>query len=145
MIPRFKNQYDWLSNFYKLTNPIVHEGIKYYSVEHFYVAMKTLDKEVRAKVAKHPLRGLKALGKTLELRPDWEDIKLDVMKEGLRQKFLNNFRLKRLLLKTGDLYLQEGNLWGDKFWGICLKTGNGKNHLGRLLMELREELKISKN
>lgn len=140
MISEFKDQYAWLSNFYPLYNPIVVEGISYPTVEHYYVAMKTLNKRTRLRISKRPRKGLKAYGKTLVLRDDWEEIKLEVMAEGLRQKFYNNFLLKRKLIKTGDSHIQEGNYWNDKYWGKCLKTGHGKNHLGRLLMTLRSEI-----
>jgi len=43
------------------------------------------------------------------------------------------------LLATGDQELIEGNTWGDRFWGVC--DGEGQNQLGRLLMELRNELR----
>ena len=140
MVSQFKGNFAFLSNFQHLSFPIIDGNIGYYSVEHYYVAMKTLDEETRLKVSTHPFEGLKAFGRTIELRPDWEDIKLDVMEWGLRQKFKNNYMLRRKLIKTGDEYLQEGNFWKDKYWGVCLRTGNGKNHLGKLLMKIRGEL-----
>jgi predicted NAD-dependent protein-ADP-ribosyltransferase YbiA (DUF1768 family) len=44
------------------------------------------------------------------------------------------------LLSTGDIVLEEGNTWGDEYWGINLKTGKGKNNLGKLIMQIREEI-----
>lgn len=139
MIREFRGQYSFLSNFFKLPFPIVVENIGYDTVEHYYIAMKTLDNKERLKIATMPPTGLKAYGKGLQLREDWDSIRLSVMEFGLREKFKSNFRIRRLLMKTGDLFIQEGNFWNDKFWGICLKTGNGKNHLGQLLMKIRDE------
>lgn len=45
-----------------------------------------------------------------------------------------------MLIATGDAILREGNHWGDRFWGVDARTGEGENHLGRLLMELRAEI-----
>ena len=54
------------------------------------------------------------------------------------EKFQQNPLLAKRLLETGDCMLQEGNYWKDLFWGVDLKTGEGENHLGKILMELRE-------
>jgi predicted NAD-dependent protein-ADP-ribosyltransferase YbiA (DUF1768 family) len=61
------------------------------------------------------------------------------MEECIKQKF-NQEPFKTKLLETGSKHIQEGNRWGDKFWGVCLKTNKGKNHLGRLIMEVRSTL-----
>jgi predicted NAD-dependent protein-ADP-ribosyltransferase YbiA (DUF1768 family) len=63
------------------------------------------------------------------------------MREILRDKFTRNVALRQALCHTDELLLEEGNNWNDKFWGICPPmTGNGLNHLGKLLMEIRSEL-----
>ncbi len=82
----------------------------------------------------------KRLVKRLKIRSDWNSIKIDVMETGLRAKFEQNHDLRELLLATGEEELQEGNMWGDTFWGIDLKTNVGENHLGKLLMKIRAEL-----
>ena len=56
----------------------------------------------------------------------------------LVQKF-NDKELARKLLDTGDCYIQEGNKWNDRFWGVC--KGQGENHLGKLIMKIRSELR----
>ncbi|CAM0109837.1 hypothetical protein VPH166E361_0119 [Vibrio phage 166E36-1] len=64
------------------------------------------------------------------------------MEYGLRYKFSDtNPSLRSKLLDTSDVELVEGNWWGDKYWGVCLKTGEGENNLGKLLMKVREDLK----
>ena len=60
------------------------------------------------------------------------------MEEALRIKF-SNPKLRKALLDTGDEYLEEGNTWGDQYWGVC--NGVGKNKLGKLLMKIRQEIK----
>jgi predicted NAD-dependent protein-ADP-ribosyltransferase YbiA (DUF1768 family) len=58
----------------------------------------------------------------------------------LRQKFTDP-GLRARLLATGTALLREGNWWRDTFWGVDQRTGAGQNHLGRLLMEIRDELR----
>jgi predicted NAD-dependent protein-ADP-ribosyltransferase YbiA (DUF1768 family) len=77
-------------------------------------------------------------GRKLKLRPDWEDVKIDVMYELLRSKF-KLYDLADRLIKTGDSRLEEGNTWGDRVWGTV--DGVGENNLGRLLMIVRSELR----
>jgi predicted NAD-dependent protein-ADP-ribosyltransferase YbiA (DUF1768 family) len=54
-------------------------------------------------------------------------------------KFVCNPRLQRMLLDTSDAELVEGNWWGDRFWGTF--RGAGRNHLGKILMRVRDELR----
>lgn len=141
MIESFKDEYRWLSNFWRFDNPLTSKGKIFLTNEHFYVAMKTTQEDLRVAVSQHPLKGLKKFGNTLPLRPDWDFIKLDVMEYGLRYKFSeNNPNLRSKLIETGDTYIQEGNYWNDKYWGVCLKTGEGGNNLGKLLMKIRGEI-----
>lgn len=136
MICGFFNDYRWLSNFWQCK--ITYEGLTYSSVENAYQAAKTVIQEERLPFLNvHAVRA-KRLGKKLTLRPDWENVKLDVMLDLLRLKFAHE-ELKKKLLDTGEEYLEETNNWYDFYWGVC--NGNGENHLGRLLMQVREELK----
>lgn len=143
MIREFRCEYRFLSNFWKFDTPMIYDNMRFITNEHFYVAMKTKDRGLRETISKHPLKGLKKFGRSFPIREDWEDIKFAVMLYGVRYKFSkHNPNLRMLLLETGDEQLQEGNWWGDKIWGICLKTGEGANHLGRILMQVREEERI---
>lgn len=85
------------------------------------------------------------MGKIIPVRPDWETIKVDVMKNVVRLKFTQSSELKTRLLATGDEELIEGNRWHDNFWGDCscnnCSSVKGTNMLGKILMEVREELK----
>jgi len=78
--------------------------------------------------------------KLVSIRQDWEDIKVDVMRCGLMAKFTQNENLKKLMLSTGDAELIEDSPY-DGFWGAA---NNGKNMLGKLLMEVRRELEKTK-
>ena len=64
------------------------------------------------------------------------------MLEIVRCKFQQNEDLKERLLATGDAHLEEGNDWGDTIWGTV--NGKGQNNLGKILMQVREELKDKK-
>lgn len=139
-ITSFSGPHRFLSNFWSV--PIAFEGMTYRTVEHAFQAAKTLDEGMRKQIRNDPdAAGAKKRGRKVELRADWEAIKIDVMRELLRQKF-GTEPLKSKLLKTGKAQLVEGNWWGDRFWGVC--DGVGENHLGRLLMEIREELRAQK-
>jgi ribA/ribD-fused uncharacterized protein len=72
------------------------------------------------------------------LRPDWEIVKDDIMREILREKFAQHLELRALLLSTGDAQLIEHTA-NDRYWADG-GDGRGKNRLGELLMELRREL-----
>ncbi len=138
-IERFVGPYRWLSNFAWCR--VVYDGVRYPSIEHAYQAQKTLDLVARQKFrSPHVTPGqAKKLGRTLDLRPDWLEVRVGVMKELLRAKFKDDpFRM--LLLLTGEARLVEGNAWGDTFWGVDDEKG-GENMLGKLLMEVRDELR----
>ena len=137
MIKEFQGQYRFLSNFWYAN--IVFDGLVYPSVEHAYVAAKTLDLNQRSKFTNPAIKpgGVKQMGRRLKLRNDWEQIKLEVMEELVRQKFSRS-PLKEMLLMTGKQTLIEGNRWGDTFWGVC--NGKGQNHLGEILMKVRSKL-----
>jgi ribA/ribD-fused uncharacterized protein len=119
---------------------VVVDRIKFQSTEHAYQMFKTDDLEWRKKIRNAKSPGLaKRLGAKCPMRSDWDDIKVDVMRKCIRAKFTQNEDLKEKLLDTTDEHLEEGNTWGDKFWGTV--SGHGKNMLGRILMEIREELR----
>lgn len=138
-IEQFQGEYRWLSNFWPVR--VTLDGYSYPSVEHAYQASKTLDRSERLLISTAPSAGTaKRLGKRLKLRRDWDDVKVDVMYELLCQKF-SRTELRRLLLATGDQQIIEGNSWGDTFWGVC--RGEGQNHLGKLIMQIRDELRAA--
>lgn len=148
-IETFTNEENrFLSNFYpymknkKLETDleIISEGITFDCVENAYQAAKTDNIELKKKISKMNPYDVVEMVKAGEIptRENWNDIKLDIMYSLVWQKF-KNIKLKRKLIDTKDLVLEEGNTWGDVFWGIC--DGVGENHLGRILMKVREKIK----
>jgi len=136
MIDKFDLDYRFLSNFW--LSPVVFEGEVYPSSEHAFQAAKSLDKSVREQIKGCSTPGkAKRMGARVELRSDWETIKDDVMLDVLRDKFKDN-DLRERLIATGTKELIEGNTWGDKYWGMV--AGEGKNMLGKLLMQVRSEI-----
>lgn len=133
MISGFQGAARWLSNFAPVN--ICYDGLCYPSVEHFYVAMKTTDKDVRKVIRDLPTASeAKKFGKTITVRPDWEELKLRVMEYGLRKKFSKQ-PYKWLLSETKGEIVEE-NWWNDTFWGVC--NGVGENNLGKLIMKIRD-------
>jgi N-glycosidase YbiA len=132
----FFGEYRFLSNFHP--SKVTYDGLDYSSVEHAYQAAKTLDPADRLSIREMQKCGeAKKFGQNVKLRPDWEQIKLSVMEELVKQKFKHK-SLKEKLLATGDAYLEETNYWSDSYWGVC--NGKGENHLGKILMKVRDEL-----
>jgi N-glycosidase YbiA len=138
MIDKFSGKYHFLSNFSEAE--VWLDGQSYPSTEHAYQAAKTLDTSWRRRIqmAETPNEA-KRLGRKAPIRDGWEDMKIDVMYKLVRQKFRQHPRLSELILDTGDSTLVEGNWWGDRFWGVC--NGDGENHLGIILMRVREEMR----
>jgi ribA/ribD-fused uncharacterized protein len=133
----FKGEHRWLSNFWPALVKL--DGFLYPTVEHAYVAAKTTDPMIRKVIQTTDKPGeVKRLGRQFDLREDWHDIKLQVMEDLLWQKFQDPV-LKEQLLATGDEEIVEINTWNDTFWGQC--KGKGQNHLGKLLMKIREALR----
>lgn len=135
-ITTFIGEYCFLSNFYR--SPITWAGKTWPTVEHAYQAAKTSDPVVQEaiRVLELPNQAKRA-GRYVQIRPDWEDVKVDLMMELVDIKFTQHPELKQRLLDTSDLYIEEGNTWRDTFWGVCPPGGSGKNFLGRILMSLR--------
>ena len=136
-VESFDKEFRFLSNFYRA--PLMYRGIAYPTSEHAYQASKTLNENSRMNISilNTPAQA-KNYGKTVQLRPDWDEVKLRIMTEIVRAKFMQNPSLQEKLLATDDIILEEGNKWGDTYWGIC--RGEGENHLGKVLMNLRESL-----
>ncbi len=140
-IDSFQGKYRFLSNFWPAM--VEYEGITYPSVEHAYQASKTMDMGERRRISEIVEPGdAKRAGRAAKQRPDWEEVKLRVMEDCVRYKFAHHAELRDKLLATDEAELIEGNSWGDRFWGVC--DGQGENHLGKILMKVRTELRKTK-
>lgn len=136
---------NWFSNMTKLDEPYEHDGIKYFSSENFYQAMKipSSRRELRVEIAAMPPGKSKScFRKNPEryyVRDDWDTTeKLRVMREILEFKFAPGTSWHDQLIATGSEEIVEFNNWGDDFWGVDIRKERGSNHLGKLLMELRD-------
>lgn len=139
VIDSFRGEYFFLSNFYNV--PVIYDDIPYLNNEAAFQAQKVVNKEERKNFSFLNPSEAKKLGRKVELRKDWEDCKIKIMYEICKAKFTQNQDCKNNLLKTGDAVLIEGNNWGDRIWGQV--DGIGENYLGKILMKIREELKIN--
>lgn len=140
VITSFSGPHAWASNFAPVT--ICYKSIKYPTVEHAYAASKSLDLDFRNQIAAlnaDQAGKAKRMGRNIQLRPGWDEIKIPLMYQFLQQKF-DQQPFENLLLVTGNAYLMEGNYWHDKFWGCTFEDEcwTGLNWLGRLLMMIRD-------
>lgn len=130
-IKTFTGKHEFLSNFHREKDGS--------TAEHKFQAAKTDDPTEKAWVLAAPTpAAAKARGKKVQLQEGWNTDRIQVMLSVLRVKFQDP-DLRAKLQATGNADLQEGNFWGDTFWGVSTKTGKGQNNLGRLLMQVREE------
>lgn len=135
IIDKFDGEYRFLSNFYPA--PLNFGWITFPTSEHAYQAIKSIDPDVWVKVAACDTPGkAKRMGQHINLRVGWDWQKLQFMEEILQAKFEQHPDLMVKLKATGDAVLIEGNHWGDYYWGKC--KGFGQNHLGKLLMKIRD-------
>lgn len=135
MIKNFRGENHFLSNF--CTAPILWDGVFYMNNEAAFQSAKLLSKEERRAFSMLDPTTAKRQGRKVQLRPDWEKVKYDIMYDIVKTKFEQNEALKIKLLATGDQYIHEENSWGDRVWGTV--NGVGKNYLGKILMKVREE------
>lgn len=138
IINSFRNENYFLSNFYEA--PVEYDGIVYQNNEAAFQAQKCINEAERRKFADLSPTAARNLGRKIPLRKDWEQVKIPIMREIVQAKFEQNPQLREMLLATCNAYLEEGNTWGDRTWGTV--NGAGANHLGRILMDVREEMQM---
>jgi ribA/ribD-fused uncharacterized protein len=136
LIPSFRNEYFFLSNFYNA--PVYYNGVRYRNNEAAFQAQKTMDLEERVEMSILNPSDAKRIGRHLKLRPDWEKVKEEEMYFICLSKFMFNHDLRQKLIDTWPAELIEGNDWGDRVWGMC--RGEGDNKLGHILMDIRGHL-----
>lgn len=131
---------NWFTNMAPLGFTYKAEGIEYHTSENFYQAMKApKGSESRAKLAAMNPYQAKKFAKTVKCE-DWSDKKLAVMEHILRIKFQKGTQwAEKLSLYEGEII--EWNNWRDVYWGRCIFTNEGENHLGKILMKIREEIR----
>ena len=122
--------------------PIDLDGERWPTSEHYFQAQKFADEAYRQQIrkSKSPMQAAR-LGRDRKqkLRRDWESVKVGIMRQAVRAKFTQHEEPRLLLLSTGDATLVD-HTENDSYWGDG-GDGSGKNMLGRILMEIREELR----
>lgn len=137
-ITQFRGNYYFLSNFYERS--LIYEGVRYNNSEAAFQAQKTLDPAIRKKFVSLNAGAARRYGRSVELRPDWEQVKDTIMYKIVLEKFLQNPDLRRDLVHTGNATLIETtDGWNDCYWGVA--NGEGQNKLGKILMRVRNEIK----
>lgn len=152
VITKFQGQYRWLSNFWPARVPMTTRKSNGEAVTHVfntseaaYQASKFPESEwgrfaslsgdhAGARTAKRMGRGRKHTDPTEAVA---------CMRLVIAAKFspVNNPHLTQMLLDTDRLEIEEGNDWGDNFWGVSPpQSGNGENWLGKILMDRRSFL-----
>ena len=134
IINKFREEFYFLSNFSNCVVKI--NDIIFKNTEAAFQSFKDLNRQ--SEFSNLSSSQAKRLGRKVELRKDWENIKLDIMYLVVKAKFEQNKYLKEQLLATGEEQLIEGNNWRDRYWGIY--NNIGQNNLGKILMKVRSEL-----
>ena len=136
---------NWFSNMLPLEYPFIEDGISYHTSENYYQAQK-VDVKLRHKLASvSPFAAKKMIRDRTNFpwREDWNsDLSLEVMSKILKYKF-SSPKWSYLLGLTEDWEIVEWNNWGDRFWGVDLNTKLGENHLGKIIMKIREDNETS--
>lgn len=146
----FFEQYRYLSNFHLCK--VMWDGVEWPSSEHAYMAAKCANTSFNVfgekiysantnrQLAEASCSFIKKWGQEVVLRPDWEDVKVEIMTSILYSKFLENEELRERLVATGERKLIEANSWGDAYWGYDVRRDCGMNMLGEILMTVRSQL-----
>jgi hypothetical protein len=140
---KLSDPYGCFSNF--SPHPIQVEGSYWQTVEHYYQAQKFVGTENERLIAvirqtQTPMEAA-TLGRdrTRKLRPDWEQVKRQVMWQGVLTKFLTHTDIQAILLDTGEELIVEDSPT-DYYWG-CGQDKTGQNQLGEILMNVRQEVR----
>lgn len=137
-ISRFREEYEFLANGYPAE--VSWEGLRYPSAEAAFQASKTHDPQIRRSFTNATAEKARQRGSSLKPEETWEADKLEIMFRILEAKFRDP-DLAEKLLATGDAVLIAGGYGKDLFWGMDLYSRVGENHLGKLLMHLRDTLR----
>jgi len=151
-----KGEYRSFSN--EAEYPIQINDVKYPSVEHYYQAQKAetfKDSEIKDKIMATPsAKAVKALGKKVKnfVKEIWDDQRDSIMIRGVRAKFVQHPELQKKLLETESKQIGEADA-RNSYWGIGTSMDTeksadpskwkGQNKMGKILMTLRDEFKLS--
>lgn len=142
--------------FYKVSDPygcfsnfsphsIYLQGRRWPTTEHYYQAQKfagSSDETLILTIQTLPTpEEAAAIGRNpgYSVRPDWEQVKVPIMLEAVRIKFLIHSDIQAILLATGEEEIVEDSPT-DPYWG-CGSDRQGQNQLGKILMQIRQEIR----
>lgn len=137
---RVSDDHGCFSNF--APYPIELDGKRWPTSEHYFQAQKFEDSQHQESIRleKSPMIAARmGRDRKKRLRTDWESVKVSLMQKAVRAKFTQHDEIRETLLSTGDAMIVE-HTENDAYWGDG-GDGSGKNMLGKILMEVREELK----
>ena len=135
-----RGEYGFLSNF--APYPIVLKGKTWPTSEHYFQAQKfagTEHEEAIRRASSPMIAARMGRSRSRPLRPDWENVKDNIMQEAVYAKFSQHEELRDRLISTGEARLVE-HTKRDRYWGDG-GNGSGKNRLGKILMKVRAELR----
>lgn len=137
-IKGFRGDYEYLSNMYLLDVAIEYNGLLYKSSENAYQSSKFDDISMKIDIQSMTPKQSKNYAKKNKhlIISNWNNIRLNVMREVVFKKFLYNIELQKMLVGIGDAYIEETNNWNDTFYGVC--DGVGENNLGIILMQTQK-------
>lgn len=123
-------------------NPFESKPFVVKSAEHAFQCQKATTLEDFNSILSQPSPAdAKYTARNIQMRSDWEDVKVDIMRRVLSHKF-EDPELREMLLATGDDELVEENYWFDDFWGVdSIHNLGGQNWLGKILMEIRDSIR----
>ena len=137
VISCFDNEFAFLSNAYN--SDILCQGLTYKNAESAYQAQKSSNIVMKRAFTDISANKAKAIGKLLVLPENWNPVV--EMEAVVFKKFKQNKDLAELLIATNDAMIAPNGI--GAFWGV--ENGNGENHLGVILMKIRETLKIEQD
>ena len=137
VINQFKGKYDFLNNRFGCL--FVWQGLQYGNVEAAFQASKCTEESERKVFAGCSADKAALKGKELVPFSGWEKARLNIMESILQAKFEQNPALMEKLIETGDCLLINGNNKQETFWGVELYSWQGENHLGKIIMKIREK------
>lgn len=137
---KINDEYGCFSNFSKHGFEL--EGKYWTTSEHYFQAQKFVgtESEEQVRLSSTPMEAANmGRDRSKPLRKDWEEVKDDIMRRAVLEKFKANSDAKKILLSTGEEDIIEKTT-KDYYWG-CDEDGTGKNMLGKILMETRDILR----
>ena len=139
VIDRFTGEYDYLSN--RFSCPFIWQGLRYNNAEAAFQSSKCTDMPQRKVFCNCSADKAALKGRDIAPPSGWENDQITIMESVLIAKFEQNPSLMKRLVETGNTLLVNGSNKKDTFWGVDLYSWKGENHLGKILMEIRDKEK----